>query len=178
MPEESKKQIVSLIKGSPVKNRSKSPDQLFQEPKSAASINIKAKLQKGSSKPLFQEQEEIPAKDLEPKLIKEYRFFEDRFKYPTGKRSKQLMTVDKICQEYGIPSTRIKSDSMKYQRCQIEHKFWLQGIHKILDGFTERDFDDQFIRFILSIDFAQITDQDKQVIFSSLLKYNTLSERT
>jgi hypothetical protein len=88
------------------------------------------------------------------------------------------MTVGKICQEYGIPSTRIKSDSMKYQRCQIEHKFWLQGIHKILDGFTERDFDDQFIRFILSIDFAQITDQDKQVIFSSLLKYNTLSERT
>jgi hypothetical protein len=52
------------------------------------------------------------------------------------------MSVDKVCSEFGIPSTKTQLDYIKRERTKVEHHFWKNGINKILEGFTEEDFED------------------------------------
>ena len=87
------------------------------------------------------------------------------------------MSIEKICTENGIPSTNVQLDSFKKIRSKIEHQFWKTGINKILEGFTESDFEDYFLKFILELDYSNITEADRKVITSSTLKYHTLSKR-
>ena len=70
------------------------------------------------------------------------------------------MTVEHVCREYGIPTTQFKSQELNRQRRKIEYKYWVHGINKIIDSFTEGDFDDQFLKFVLSLDFSKLSQDD------------------
>ena len=87
------------------------------------------------------------------------------------------MSVDRVCTEYGIASTTLQSDHLRKERLKVEHQFWRNGINKILEGFTEQDFDVAFLKFVLELDYSNISEGDKKVIFGNALKYQTLSKR-
>jgi len=52
------------------------------------------------------------------------------------------MSVEKVCKEEGIPSTKIQLSTIKREKILIEHRFWKNAINKILDGFTEEEFEE------------------------------------
>lgn len=52
------------------------------------------------------------------------------------------MSVDKVCIEKGIPSTKSQLGYIKRERIKVEHLYWKNGLNKILSGFTEEDFED------------------------------------
>ena len=81
------------------------------------------------------------------------------------------MSVDRVCTEHGIASTKLQSEYLRNERLKVEHSFWRSGINKILEGFTEEDFNEAFLKFILELDYSNITDEEKKVIFGNAMKY-------
>jgi hypothetical protein len=52
------------------------------------------------------------------------------------------MSVEKGCKEAGLPSTKTQLCTIKREKILIEHRFWKNAINKILDGFTEEEFEE------------------------------------
>ena len=60
---------------------------------------------------------------------------------------------------------------------KVEHSFWRSGINKILEGFTDQDFDETFLKFVLELDYSNVSEAEKKVVFGNAMKYQTLSKR-
>ena len=57
----------------------------------------------------------------------------------------------------------------------MEHKFWKQGLEKLIGGYNEQQFDENFVKFVCNLDPKCVSLEQKEVIESDLLKYNIAS---
>jgi hypothetical protein len=93
---------------------------------------------------------EVVAGNVEAALRKEHTRYKERFQFPAQQpRPRTLMSVDHMCLEHGIPSTSLQNNKLKREKLQIEHAYWRGGIQRILESFTDRDFDENWLKFIL-----------------------------
>ena len=112
--------------------------------------------------------------NIQKTLKSAHAHYKSKFRYANDSK---LLSVDRVCIDYGIPATSTKLHHLKQQKSKVEHSFWLNGLNKILEGYTEAQFDECFLKFILSLDFANISESERHIITANILKYNTLSAR-
>lgn len=123
---------------------------------------------------------DIPANQIEVQLRKEYRTFTQKFKYPKRPNQKKqtcLIAIDHVVKEKGVPGSEAQTNIVKRAKSKIEFRFWKSGINKILDKFTEEQFEEQFLKFILSLDYANVSDHAKEAISNEILEYHVLSQK-
>ena len=62
----------------------------------------------------------------------------------------------------------------KLTRIKYEHDFFIDGIEKIIQGYTEQEFLEKFINFFEKINFANISEAQRQLIYSQAFEMNNI----
>lgn len=71
----------------------------------------------------------------------------------------------------------MQQSSIDFDKRKSEFKYFKRGIDKVLKGYNDEEFKDLFIAFINDLNFSQMTLDEKEIIFSHALKYNTISKQ-
>ena len=112
-----------------------------------------------------------------------YSSLESKFEYPKNPSflktafSQKLVTLSGYLQDNGITSTQKQEDSKKKQRIKLEYKFWKEGLSKILNGFSDHDFDEALVNFLEELNFDRMSDLDKKLLYSQALLTNDASKK-
>lgn len=117
----------------------------------------------------------ISYKSIEKRLKAEHKLFSQKFCFAQNDQSTSLTSLFDQCSNSGVAFTAAKEKRDKQIRSKIEHDFFKKGIDRVLEGHVEPEFEDQFVRYILQLDFDHVTDEEKRVIMSKVLKFNTVS---
>jgi hypothetical protein len=119
-------------------------------------------------------------------LEKETKKIQSKFEYPTNpcflqqksvKNRIKLDSVRRFYTEHGIPTTKQQKEDIAKTKIKVEHKFWNDGIHKVIEGTMDQEFQIAFVKYVNNFDFGQLTDEDKSIIFSRALTCNSVSHK-
>jgi predicted transport protein len=66
---------------------------------------------------------------------------------------------------------------MNKEKRRFEFPYWKKGIKRAINGYNDAEFNELFINFINDLNFALLTLDEKDLIFSFALKYNTISRK-
>ena len=92
----------------------------------------------------------------------------------------KLLTLSEFCKNQGISLTKTTENRQKIVKRKLEHRFWVDGIEKILLGYKEDEFIDKFIKFVSELsdpeyDDTNLANLERTLIFSKHLEQNNIS---
>lgn len=101
------------------------------------------------------------------------------FQISRAKTSQSLNISDfsTLCKSNGTQATKVQESSINFEKRKVEFAYWKRGIKKAINGYNDSEFNELFINFINELNFSLLTLDEKNLIFSYALKYNTISRR-
>ena len=77
-----------------------------------------------------------------------------------------MITLSNYLKNQGIATTLTQSQLDQRTKVKIEYRFWKHGIDQVIPGYRDQCFVERLIRFIEEVNFAELTEQEKELIFS------------
>ena len=91
------------------------------------------------------------------------------------KEPQKLLTLSEFCKNQGISLTKAMEVKQDILKLKLEHRFWTDGIEKILLGYKEDEFIERFIKFVSDLadpeyDDTNLASVERNLIFSKHLE--------
>ena len=97
------------------------------------------------------------------------------FKSSNIRNSKRLQSLQSYLKDQGIASTLPQHQIDQRERSKIEYRFWKQGIDAVIPGYDEKEMEKRLVDFVRRINFSELTEQERELLFSAPLKRDPVS---